>query len=208
MIHVFQDVDTPGSSPLLDHMHRDRKRVFVDLLKWDVPVIDGQYEADQFDGREAVYLVEAGSDGQHRGSIRLLPTTGPHLLGSIFPQLCEESVPSGSAIWEISRGCLSLRLRAAERLQVRNRLTSAAVEYALLNGITAYSCIADSGWLSQILSLGWRCTPLGIPQAIDGALTGALRIDISPQTTLLLKQAGTYAATEWVPGNAPASLAA
>ena len=24
-------------------MHRDRKRVFVDLLKWNVPVVDGEH---------------------------------------------------------------------------------------------------------------------------------------------------------------------
>ena len=28
----------------LEAMHRDRKKIFVDGLKWDIPVVDGQYE--------------------------------------------------------------------------------------------------------------------------------------------------------------------
>ena len=38
-------------------MFEARKRVFVDLLKWDVPVLDDAYEIDQFDTPDASYLV-------------------------------------------------------------------------------------------------------------------------------------------------------
>ncbi len=41
----------------LDTMFRDRKRVFVDRLKWNVPVVDGIYEKDQFDTEDATYIV-------------------------------------------------------------------------------------------------------------------------------------------------------
>lgn len=174
------------------NMHRDRKRVFVDLLKWDVPVIDGQYEVDQFDHAGAVYLIVAEEDGTHRGSIRLLPTNRPHILGSLFPELCEGPPPSGSNVYEITRGCLSPRLRAAERLRVRNQLTTAAVEFALFNGIDTFTCVAEGGWYSQILSLGWICEPLGLPRILDGTMTGALKIGVTRDTPRLLLEAGTY----------------
>lgn len=174
------------------NMHRDRKRVFVDLLKWDVPVIDGQYEVDQFDHAGAVYLIVAEEDGTHRGSIRLLPTNRPHILGSLFPELCEGPLPSGSNVYEITRGCLSPRLRAAERLRVRNQLTTAAVEFALFNGIDTFTCVAEGGWYSQILSLGWMCEPLGLPRILDGTMTGALKIGVTRDTPRLLLEAGTY----------------
>jgi acyl-homoserine lactone synthase len=189
-------------------MHRDRKRIFVDLLKWDVPVIDGQYEVDQFDSDLAVYLVAVDAGGQHRGSIRLLPTAGNHILGTIFPELCEGSVPTHEDIYEISRGCLSPRLRAPERLEVRNALTTAAVQLALLQEISAYTCIADSGWLSQILSLGWDCRPLGLPRKIGRAMTGALRIDITPRTLRQLREAGTYKSYPFMLADQPEELAA
>lgn len=192
MIQIFQGSSAFRTDPALEAMHRDRKRIFVDLLKWDVPVIDGRYEVDQFDDERAVYLVCSEEDGSHRGSIRLLPTDGEHILGSVFPWLCEGAVPRAPAIYEISRGCLSPRLRAPERLVVRNALTTAAVEYALLHELDAFTCIADSGWLSQVLSLGWDCWPLGLPQKIGRVLTGALRIDIRGDTLQKLRQAGTY----------------
>ncbi|WIW89580.1 acyl-homoserine-lactone synthase [Sphingobium sp. V4] len=192
MIQIFQGSLALGTNALLDAMHSDRKRIFVDLLKWDVPVVEGRYEVDQFDDERAVYLVATDAHGGHRGSIRLLPSDGPHILGSVFPRLCEGDVPRSRHVFEISRGCLSPRLRAAERLQVRNALTTAAVEYALLYDIESFTCIADSGWLSQILSLGWDCWPLGLPQKIGRALTGALKIDIDADTLRKLREAGTY----------------
>jgi acyl-homoserine lactone synthase len=174
------------------NMHRDRKRIFVDLLKWDVPVVAGQYEVDQFDHSGAVYLISAEPDGEHRGSIRLLPTTRPHILGSLFPELCSGPVPTGQNVYEITRGCLSPRLRATERLRVRNQLTTAAVEFALFNSVDTLTCVADGGWYSQILSLGWRCEPLGLPRIVDGIMTGALRIAVTRETPQLLFEAGTY----------------
>jgi N-acyl-L-homoserine lactone synthetase len=40
-------------------MFEDRKSVFVDLLKWDVPVLDGRFESDKFDDEYANYLIIA-----------------------------------------------------------------------------------------------------------------------------------------------------
>jgi acyl-homoserine lactone synthase len=174
------------------NMHRDRKRVFVDLLKWDVPVVDGQYEIDQFDHSGAVYLICADGDGGHLGSLRLLPTTRPHILGSLFPQLCSETPPSGFNIYEITRCCLSPRIRATERLRIRNQLATALVEFALINGIDTFTCVADGGWYSQILAMGWRCEPLGLPRILDGTMTGALSISVTRETPALLMAAGVY----------------
>lgn len=206
MVQFYTGHAGPGTSVILDNMHRDRKRVFVDLRRWDVPVIDGQYEIDQFDGDHAVYLVSASEDGDHRGSIRLLPTQRPHILGSLFPDLCDGPSPVGAHVWEITRGCISPRLRAAERLRERNRLTTAAVLFAQMNGITRFVCVADSSWLTQILSLGWICEPLGEPRTIAGSTTGALQIHVTDETIALLRRAGSYEPVTLKLGGAAASL--
>ncbi len=174
------------------NMHRDRKRIFVDLLKWDVPVINGEFEIDQFDNASAVYLICADDDGSHRGSLRLLPTNRPHILGTLFPELCEGPVPAGPNIYEITRCCFSPRIRASERLRVRNQLATAAVEFALFNGIDAFTCVADGGWYSQILSMGWMCEPLGLPRLLANSMTGALKISVTRETPRLLLEAGIY----------------
>ncbi|MDH2134795.1 GNAT family N-acetyltransferase [Sphingobium yanoikuyae] len=199
MIQIFRGQSGPGKSPLLDDMYQQRKHVFVNLLKWDLQILDGRFEVDQFDTDMAIYLIAADTDGRHLGSIRLLPTTGDHLLGTIFPQLSDGPVPSGPTVMEISRGCLSTSLRARERLAIRNRLTTAVVEYALASGVDQLTCIADAGWYSQILALGWDCRPLGLARRIAGSMTGALAIQVTPETPRLLHEAGTYDYTQLVP---------
>jgi len=174
------------------NMHRDRRRVFVDLLKWDLPVVGGEFEVDQFDNASAVYLIVADEQCNHLGSIRLLPTSRPHILGSYFADLCDGAVPTGPNIYEITRCCFSPRIRASERIRVRNQLATAATEFALFNGIDSYTCIATGGLYSQILALGWMCEPLGLPRIVDHTLTGALKISITRETPQLLFEAGTY----------------
>jgi len=192
MIRILDGFDGAGREPLVDAMLRDRKRIFVDLLKWDVPVVRGEFEIDQFDGERAIYCIATDGGGNHLGSIRLLPSDRPHILGTIFPELCLGDVPRDASIWELSRGCLSPNLAATERLWVRNLLTTAVVEYAIWRGFTAYTCIADFTWYGQILMLGWDCWPLGPRRKIGRSMTGALQIDINPSTPDQLRNAGTF----------------
>lgn len=184
----------PGTRPVPDIVMRGmfaaRKQVFVDLLKWDVPVLDGAYEVDQFDDAHAHYIVLADRDGGHLGSARLLPTTRPHILDSFYPQLCEAAPPSAADIFEVTRFCLDRSLTASERRGVRDTLVTALVEHALANDIHGYSAIAEMSWLQQILAFGWRCRPLGLPVTIDGKMLGALAIDIEADTPRKLAAAG------------------
>lgn len=190
MLQVLQFGAGPIPDGVLRAMFAARKAVFVDLLKWDVPVLDGAYEVDQFDDEHASYLVLADSDGRHLGSARLLRTDRPHILGSFYGELCEDGAPRGKDIREITRFCLDRSLKAAERRQVRDTLVTALAEHALRDGIATYSAVAEIGWLQQILAFGWRCLPLGLPREIDGALLAALRIDIDADTPARLRAAG------------------
>ena len=192
MIVIGGQSREPGSEPLLRSMFEARKQVFVDLLKWDVPVLDGRYEIDQFDDEHAVYLIVADDAGGHLGSARLLPTTRPHILDSLFPSLCAGDPPRSSGCFEITRFCLGRNQTARERLETRNRLVSAIALHALDNGISTYTGVAELGWLQQILAFGWRCRPLGLPSMIGGRTLGALRIDIDADTPALLAANGIF----------------
>lgn len=193
MLHIVRSATPPGEDDVLRAMFAARKSVFVDLLKWNVPVIDGRYEVDQFDTAQATYLVLTDADARHLGSARLLPTTGPHILGSLYAALCDEPPPKGPDIQEITRFCLDRGLTSAGRRMVRDRLVTALVTHALDSGVTAYSAIAEIRWLQQILAFGWRCRPLGLPRSLDGTMLGALRIEISAETPQLLRAAGIAA---------------
>ncbi len=192
MVMVAERVRDPLEDVALRSMFEARKRVFVDLLKWNVPVLEGRYELDQFDDEHAVYLIIRGDNGEHLGSVRLLETVRPHLLDTLFADLCASPPPRGPNILEITRFCLERRLPAARRLAVRNSLVSALADHALRRDVSTYTGIAEMSWLQQILAFGWACRPLGLPRDRDGRMLGALRIDISPETPALLARNGIY----------------
>lgn len=180
----------PSSLPPLQAMFAARKRVFVDLLRWDVPVLDGRYEVDQFDDSHAEYLIVSDEHGRHLASTRLLQTTRPHILDSLFPQLCASPPPRGREVREITRFCLDPSRGALARREARNVLVSALVEHALVNGIRTYTGVAELAWLQQILAFGWRCRPLGLPLKVGLQTLGALAITITPETPALLAANG------------------
>jgi len=177
---------------VLRAMFAARKRVFIDLLKWDIPALDGKYEMDGFDNEHAHYLILTDRNGAHLASARLLPTTRPHILGMFFPELCEDGVPVGTTIFEITRFCLDRDLTASERGTARNQLITALVEHALANGIERYTGVAEMAWLQQILSFGWDCRPLGAPVQHASGMIGGLDIRISGETPALLDAAGIW----------------
>lgn len=182
----------PGNAALRA-MFAARKRVFIDLLQWNLPALAGKYEVDQFDTVEAHYLVLLGGDGEHRASARLLPSTGPHLLGGLYAHLCENGVPRGPTIREISRFCLDRDQDAAARRAARNQLVTALAEHAVREGITHYTGVAEANWFRQVMTFGWRCEALG--GAIDdrGAKLVGLCIHMDDRTLDGLKGAGVYA---------------
>lgn len=191
MIHLVRRQD-PEFQQLLELMHEDRKRMFVDLLGWDVPVVDGRLEVDQFDDDHAIYLIAVDLDDNHVGSLRLLPSERPHILGSLFPQLCPQGVPAGSDIFEITRLCLPSRLGTVERLRVRNRLISAMVNHALATGIRSLTGVVETSFLAQILVMGWRCAALTPAQAAGAARLGSFIIHVDATTPTLLARKNIY----------------
>jgi acyl-homoserine lactone synthase len=192
MVQLVTAENRHAHRALLQKMFEDRKAIFVDLLKWDIPH-DDRVERDQFDDDHAEYLiVDDPVDGEHFASLRMLRTDRPHILSSLFAELCDEGVPTGPDIREISRMCLSPRYRGAHRLRSRNLLASAMTEYALLTGLRGYTGVADMGWMSRVLSAGWRCEPLGMPRTVGGATVGAMMIHIEPDTIRRLQISGKY----------------
>jgi len=191
-----QDNDSAASDAVMRAMFEARKRVFVDLLGWDLPVLADRFEIDQYDDQHARYLIVADADQNHLASARLLPTTRPHILSDLFPELCDAPAPTGPDTWEITRFCLDRNLRAPERRRWRDALVTALAHYALEHGITTYTGVAEQGWLDQVLAFGWRAELLGNPRTIGRMTLGALRIEITPDTPALLEATGIHAPAE------------
>lgn len=190
MLHLVNADCAASEDDVLRAMFAARKEVFVDLLQWDVPVLGGRFEVDQFDDEHAIYLVVTDPAGRHLASARLLPTTRPHILADLYAPLCDGAVPRGPGIYEVTRFCLDRRLDARARRTARDRLIVAIAELGLAEGITLYTGVAEVGWLEQVLALGWRAYPLGKPRWTGGMLLGALAIEIDRDTPGLLAGAG------------------
>lgn len=192
MLHLLSRRALGTHPELLHSMFRDRKTVFVDLLKWDLPCQRDE-ERDAFDDGGARYLIVSDETGKvHRGSVRLLPSTGPHLLGNVFPNLCAGPVPRSPQTYEITRLCQHPSIRGDEGKVVRNSLTCALVEYALWNGITTYTGITPVDFFARLLSAGWRCEPLGLPTADGSGQIIAFQIHIDEHTVRDMEAVGVY----------------
>lgn len=193
---------TAAGDAVMRAMFEARKRVFVDLLGWDLPVLAERYEIDQFDDAHARYLILADADQNHLASARLLPTQRPHLLADLFADLCDVAPPIGPDIWEITRFCLDRDLRAVERRQWRDALVQGLACYALEHGIRTYVGVAEQAWLDQILAFGWHAEPLGRVRNLGTMRVGALRIGISAETPALLAANGIHAPTPFLQAEA------
>lgn len=174
---------------LLDEMHRDRKRVFVDWLKWDIPV-DGDMEIDQYDTGDAIYLVSVDPDtGTHIASIRLLPCSVPTLMGEHFADMLNSPVPSNDSTWEMTRLCANPDIEdKLVQWTGRKNVTAAAVEFALLRGVEQLIFVTHASWVPTILSVGWDVELLGLPRQEGGESIAAMRIKIKPETLRLLRR--------------------
>lgn len=186
MIRILAFEDRERETRAFDTMFEDRKALFVDLLRWDVAVVDDRFEIDEFDRDDAAYIIALDDGGAHQGSLRLLPTNRPHLLGDVFAWLCPLGVPCGPHILEITRLCLPSRLGARSRLLVRNALISAMVDHALGNGITRLTGLVDAGFRRDVLSMGWLAEPLGPAMMFSGAPLGAFALHIDPSVPVRL----------------------
>lgn len=196
MIHLITNHPRHLRQDLVQAMFADRKALFVDFFGWDVPVIDGRYEIDQFDTPEALYIIAADDSGGHAASLRLLPTTRPHMLGTIFADMCPLGVPQCERTWESTRLCLPRRHGAGRRRELRNLLISAMVDVALERGIERYTGVLPEGFRKEVLAMGWKAEPLGPAAHMPGGAVGAFLVHIEPDTPRRLCWSQTYVRAE------------
>ncbi|MGA2286886.1 acyl-homoserine-lactone synthase [Bradyrhizobium sp.] len=117
--------------------HRLRHQIFVGRQSWDVPTYNS-LEYDQFDTPAARYLVWIDDNGQARGVARLLPTTRPYMIKSLWPELLQHSPPETETIWEATRFGCDRSLTPSTRRRVVAELICGCLEFGLANGISQY----------------------------------------------------------------------
>ncbi|MGB7973785.1 MAG: acyl-homoserine-lactone synthase [Roseiarcus sp.] len=160
----------------MDAMFRNRAETFSERLGWEV-VVNRGYERDAFDDANPLYLVSVDPDTEeYRGSLRLLPTTGPNMLRDVFPHLLDdgESIESAT-IWECSRICAVVATGQPERNgggvnHVLNELILGIGEVAVAAGLTQIAAVFDARILRVLRSAGCNPELIGTPQQIGGVM--------------------------------------
>jgi acyl homoserine lactone synthase len=165
VIVVVEPHNAQMYSDLLDKMFRLRARIFHDQLRWDVKVTDG-CERDKYDYERPVYIIYTdGRLGQVKGSMRLLPTTGPTLLVDFFSDTLPDAADlRAPTIWECSRFCLDDRALANDHdglLFASTVLLIALGDLAIRSGIESVLGNFDSAMLRLYRRLGCEVEVLG-----------------------------------------------
>lgn len=162
MIYIVSQENRTRFHHLLTEMHRHRKAIFIDRLKWRLEESAG-LEIDAYDSTEAIYLIEAQTPSASVvASARLLPTERPHLLGEQFPDLCTRTPPKGADVWEATRFCPAPQIAAgAPRRQMLGRMIAGIMETAFIFGISKVSYVADAALAPVALRAGWEVEALG-----------------------------------------------
>ena len=174
----------------LIEMHHDRKRVFVDQLGWQLPTAGSWLEIDQFDNEYTVYLIAcAGDDDRHLASVRLLPTTRPHMLNTIFADLPDGGPVVGEDVWDSSRFTIApLGMRGTEVMRLSQYLALAHVEFARLNGIRRYTMIGEVHRVATVAAMGWKVRPLCLPKDCGGKNVVSLEVTIDEDTLPMMRR--------------------
>jgi acyl-homoserine lactone synthase len=153
----------------MEQAYRLRHQVFVKEMGWhNLAKPDGR-EIDRFDNKHAVHMLYI-EHGEVLGYQRLLPSTRPHLLSDIMPELCEVERPTGADIWEISRHCVAPGYRSGgpNASRVANALGSGLLEWALECGVSMFIIEIEPMGLFPLIQLHFQPLPLGLPHEIYG----------------------------------------
>ena len=187
MIIVIDGLNRHEHPEILARMHRLRARVFQGRLGWDVTVRAGE-ERDRFDDLDPAHIVSLNDDGDVVGCMRLLQTTGPHMLADVFAPLLDGEPPLRSArIWEATRFCVDTERLVDRRgpnsiCHVTSEVMIGAFEYGLEAGVTDAVAVIDPVMLRVMKRSGNAPYDyLGTPKQMGKVVALAVLMDCSEE---------------------------
>ncbi len=191
MIRIINGANRNEYPEEIAAMHRLRKRVFHDLLKWDVTVRD-DWEIDHYDEANPIYVLSYSPDGQLRGSLRLLPTLGPNMLDDTFPILLGGRPEIRSAeIWESSRFCIEPEI---SQDRASNQVTIAAAELmcgvgeiGLASGLSHIVTVTDVFLERMFRRMGCPGERIAEPHKIGSVHAVAVAWEVTPDLLARMK---------------------
>ncbi len=166
LIHLI----TAANRHLFEDELLEFRRISRQCLIADEAIGERIVQADREDCRnsgETIHILGV-ANGRVYGGSRLTPSTRPHLLSDVFPQLASvRGVPRGATVyaWTLAP---ALAQRQHHDLAEFGALLCGLMEYCLAEGIYAVSTIIEASSLPRFHDMGWAPRPLGLPEQIGG----------------------------------------
>ena len=164
---------------------RYRRRVFVEQLGWLLSRRRTKASSATSSIATIPYVFARNAGGDMCGCARLLPTTRPYLLKSLFADLIAEDMPlpQSAAVWELSRFAATDDEGGPGNAEWAVRpMLAAVVECAAQLGARQLIGVTFASMERLFRRIGIHAHRAGPPKQVDGRLVVACWIDIDPQT--------------------------
>ncbi|WP_188311913.1 acyl-homoserine-lactone synthase [Salinarimonas soli] len=174
--HLYEDA--------IDQHHRIRRDIYIGEQRWRALVDRDGREVDQFDYKQAIYLLGLEPDGTVVSGTRLLPSSRPTLMSAVFPETAAlRGMPDGPDVLEWTRFFVVASRREEGRLaQAGGAVLCAMLEYCLEEGVRTMRAVGEAWWMPRVMGLGWRPRPLGLPVEHDGYTLAGFAWDPTEET--------------------------
>jgi acyl homoserine lactone synthase len=155
---------------LSDGMLRDRGVQFKERLGWNLRTDAEGRERDQYDDLDPLYLIVSDDGNRHLGSTRLMPTTGPTMIGDCFMHLTDDVAITSPLIWEVTRFFVSDQ---ATR-HVAPLLMWAGCSFARQAGIEYFVGVTGAHMVRVFRACGWPSDIIGTSGSAEGEICACL----------------------------------
>jgi acyl homoserine lactone synthase len=197
MIKIVYASDLYRRPFLAASMYRDRASQFKERLGWEAVSLDDKgLEFDAYDDHNPLYVIIEDEHGEHCGSGRLMPTTGPTMAADHFSDLFGGVALSSASIWEVTRLCVSPRPQAsAIARRAPAALFWAGYDIAMRSGVDFFVAVYFERMQRIWRAIGAEPEVLGTRETPEGTICGGLW-ELTPETRDTLKRrAGALAET-------------
>jgi len=168
----------------LRQAHNLRYNIFVKKLKWSYGFETiNQMEFDNFDNKNATFLIHTNPDNQVDACVRFISTDKPYLLGDSYPIFVEnQPIPRKPEISELTRFAVNTFDTCDKKLFARS--TAAIITWGLAHGVEKFVSLTRYGMYRAAQRIGWDPTPMGEEHQTPDDTSIALEYTVSKEMLL------------------------
>jgi len=181
MLHLIDGESREvARNALLEQTYRLRHEIYVRERGWKALARPDGREIDQFDTKDAVYLIWE-HEGRVFGGARFIPTDKPHLMSELFAHTATLApVPRRNDVWEITRLFSVRDLEGRiKRNTVIGDLLCGMFELGLRRKLEAISVVCDTFFLPRFLEQNIKAVPLGLPTPYEEGICIACLLPVN-----------------------------